>query len=234
MRLSATLTIGLLLSCLAPLAPAQTAPAPAPGGTPPPASDIGKGLPPRVASTDYQGQARAGAFSIGAEFMGHSVPSGERAYMTEEYLVVETGLYGAAGAHLTLTVSDFSLRVTTGGKNGKPLKTVTLDGVPFGAVLRSLKDPEWEQQAASETKKEKEDQTQKAKPGDIPPNPKRMPFEMIRPMQLQVRKAVLPEGDRELPQAGLIFFESRIREENIRSVELLYKGPAGEATLVLQ
>jgi hypothetical protein len=45
---------------------------------------------------------------------------------------------------------------------------------------------------------------------------------------------VLPEGDRPLPQANLLFFEFHGKTARIRSVELVYTGPAGKATLALQ
>ena len=53
-------------------------------------------------------------------------------------------------------------------------------------------------------------------------------------MAQRVQKAALPEGDRSLPQAGLIFFEYRGKTQNIRSIELTYSGPDGKATLTLQ
>jgi hypothetical protein len=53
-------------------------------------------------------------------------------------------------------------------------------------------------------------------------------------MAQRVQKAVLPEGDRALPQAGLLFFSYRGKPQGIRSIELLYSGPAGKVTLPLQ
>jgi hypothetical protein len=53
-------------------------------------------------------------------------------------------------------------------------------------------------------------------------------------MAQHVQKASLPEGDRILPQAGLIFFQYRGKTQSIRSIELIYSGPAGKATLALQ
>ena len=42
------------------------------------------------------------------------------------------------------------------------------------------------------------------------------------------------EGERTLPQAGLIFFQYRGKTQSIHSIELIYAGPAGKATLALQ
>ena len=67
-----------------------------------------------------------------------------------------------------------------------------------------------------------------------PPAPVKVPIEVQRAMAKNVQKAVMPEGDRSLPQAGLIFFQYRGKEKGINSVELIYSGPAGKATLNLQ
>ena len=53
-------------------------------------------------------------------------------------------------------------------------------------------------------------------------------------MQQRTQKASLAEGERALPQAGLIFFPYRGQEQSIHSIELIYKGPAGQVTLTLQ
>jgi hypothetical protein len=53
-------------------------------------------------------------------------------------------------------------------------------------------------------------------------------------MQQNVQKAALPEGDRALPVAGVIFFPYRGKESGVHSVELIYTGPAGKATVALQ
>ncbi len=53
-------------------------------------------------------------------------------------------------------------------------------------------------------------------------------------MEQQVQKAALPEGDRALPQAGLIFFEYGGKLTGIRSAEFVYTGPAGKMVLPLQ
>jgi hypothetical protein len=57
---------------------------------------------------------------------------------------------------------------------------------------------------------------------------------MERAMQLHVQNAALPEGDRTLPVAGLIFFKYGGMPKGIHSVELLYSGAAGKATITLQ
>src|SRR4051794_38610895 len=99
------------------------------GGQTPPAEKP-LGLPPRLAPTDYQAHAQAGTVTIGAEFTAHSVPLPEETLLTEDYVVVETALFGPAGTRLKLSVEDFSLRI-----NGK--KTA-LPAQPFGMIFQSL------------------------------------------------------------------------------------------------
>jgi hypothetical protein len=220
MRLSAALTTAWITAlCLC--AQAQNTPGP-------PAKDAAinetKGLPPRVAPTDYQAQAQAGTVTVAAEFTGHSVATMHGTFSTEDYVAVETAVFGPPGARLKLSIEDFSLRIN---------EKKTLSSQPYGLVFHSLKDPEWEPPASAESKS-KTSIGSGGNKSDPPPAPVHMPIELQRAMQQHVQKAALPEGDRPLPQAGLIFFDYRGKTEHIHSLELIYNGPAGKATLTLQ
>ena len=103
-----------------------------------------KGMPPRATPADYQVQAQAGAVTVGAEFTGHSVPTLQGALSTEDYVVIETGFFGSPGTRLKLSSADFALRI-----NGK--KT-PLPSQPYGLVIGSVKDPEWEPPAPAASK----------------------------------------------------------------------------------
>jgi hypothetical protein len=188
-----------------------------------------RGMPPRATAADYQAQAQAGAVTIGAEFRGHSVPTLQDTLSTEDYVVIETGLFGSPGARIKLSSDDFSLRI-----NGK--KT-PLPAQPYGLVVGSVKDPEWEPPvpAASKSKTTlggggKGDQGD----SNAPPRPVPIPIGVQRAMAQHVQRVSLPEGDRTLPQAGLIFFQYRGKTQSIHSMELIYAGAAGKATLKLQ
>jgi len=187
-----------------------------------------KGMPPRAAATEYQAQAQAGTVTIGAEFAGHSVPTPEHAFSSEDYVVVEAGLFGPADARTTLSRGDFSLRI-----NGK--KTV-LPSEPYELVFHSLKDPEWQPPEAPESKGSKSGlSTGGGGGGDkLPPVPPKMPFPLRRAMEQQVQRSAMEEGDRPLPRAGLLFFQYRGKTDGIKSLELIYSGAAGKATLTLQ
>ena len=167
--------------------------------------------------------------TIAAEFTGHAIGTSQGTLTTEDYVVVETGFFGPAEARAKLAIDDFSLRI-----NGKK---VPLPGQPYGVVLGSLKDPEWEPPA--ETKSKSKTGMSGGGGGgqgesNEPPTPPKMPFPVRRAMEQRVQKATLPEGDRALPVAGLIFFQYRGKTKDIRSIELMYSGPAGKATLALQ
>jgi hypothetical protein len=185
-----------------------------------------KGMPPRATPGDYQAHAQAGALTVGAEFIGHSVPTPEATYTTEDFVVVETGIFGPPEARTKLSVGDFSLRI-----NGKK---VALPSQPYGVTFASLKDPEWEPPI-----KPKEDSKPTLDAGGGKANDTfkpviRMPIGLKRTMQQRVQRTAMPEGDRVLPQAGFLFFEYRGKTQSIRSLELVYSGPAGSATLALQ
>lgn len=187
-----------------------------------------RGLPPRAAPSDYQAQAKAGTLTIGAEFAGHFVPTPEGNLTTEDYVVVETGIFGPPEAHVTLLPGDFSLRV-----NGKK---AALPSQPYAMVIKSLKDPEWEPPAAESSSKSKTSISSGGgnSQSKDPPPPVHIPIEVQRAMQQRLQKASLPGGDRALPIAGLIFFRYSGNAQGIHSLELDYSGPAGNVTMELR
>lgn len=182
-----------------------------------------KGLPPRAAPSEYQGQAKAGEVTVAAEFMGHSVPTPDGIYGSDDYVVVEVGLFGAPGAKARISLDDFSLRIN-GSK--KPLPPQ-----PYELAFKTLKDPEWQPPKAEKPKTSFGGGGGDG--GDSTPAPVHMPMELRRAMEQHVQRAALLEGERALPQAGLLFFEYRGKAKNINSVELIYTGAAGNATVTL-
>ena len=190
-----------------------------------------QGIPPRVSAAEYLTHQQVADVTIAAEFLGHSLPTSESILQSEDYVVVETALYGATpDAKLKLSVDDFSLRI-----NGK--KT-PLPGQPYEVVFKSLKDPELEPTAAEQ--KEKTNSVSTGGSGknnadaNLPPPKYHPPIALQRAWQQRVAKASLLEGERQLPQAGWIYFEYRGKAQSIHSVELIYSGPAGKLTMALQ
>lgn len=188
-----------------------------------------QGLPPRTAPTEYQVVGKAGDVTLAADFVRHSVPTAQGTLATEDYVVVELAMYGAAGAKTTISLDDFSLRI-----NGKKQ---ALKSQPYGLVLASIKDPEWVPPDAAPAKGSKGGLTSGGGGGDKnsnePPPVVKVPIELQRAMAQRTQKASMPLGERALPQAGLLFFQYRGKPQNITSVELLYSGAAGKATLNL-
>ncbi len=211
----------LLLGFLAILAAAPPLQAQAPGEA--------HGLPPRLAPLDYQVQAKVGDITIAAEFTGHGVPTTEDPLNSEDYVAVELGIYGPPEARLVITASDFSLRLNK--------RKEALPSQPWGLVARNIKDPSWvapDSPAAKKSKGGLSSGPGDREPGSPPPIPAKVPVELLRTWQQSLRRSALPEGDRPLPQAGLLFFQYRGRTDRIRSVELIYEGPAGQAVIPLR
>jgi len=187
-----------------------------------------QGLPPRTAPSDYPVQAKIGAITLAAEFAGHGIPTPDGPLSTDGYVVVEVAFFGQPGARLPISFNDFSLRV-----NGK--KNATF-GESWERVGASAKDPEW----APPEKPEKGGGGSILSGGgggggnDTSKEPPRPPAELRRAWAQRVKKAALADGDRALPQDGLLYFSYGGNVKNIRSLELIYAGTAGKATLNLQ
>jgi hypothetical protein len=185
-----------------------------------------RGIPPRATPEDYQFHAPAGTVTIAAEFTGHSLPTHQGPLITEDYVAVETALFGPVGTQLKISAQDFSLRV-----NGR---RTPLPSQPYGVILTSLKDPEWVPPETPAPKSKSSIGGGGQGDSNAPPAPVKIPVPVQRAMAQRVQKASLPEGDRTLPLAGLIFFPYRGNDKNLRSIELLYEGPAGKLALKLR
>jgi len=197
--------------------------------------EASKGIPPRAAPTDYQAHGQAGKIIIAAELDGHAIPDPSLTLTTEDYLVVEVALYGPPGTNLRLNFQDFSLRV-----NGK--KT-PLPAQPYELTFKSLISPEYEpptQHMLDDANKKTSVNTgtngqnsgshTNITDPQLPPLI-HIPFEVKRAWEQKIHMDSLPEGDRPLPQGGLLFFE---KSGKTNSVELIYNSPAGKVTIPLQ
>jgi len=183
-----------------------------------------KGILPRATPSDYLSQVKVGQYTLAAEFKGHSIPNDQGPLVSEEYVVVEVAFFGAPGAKLVLSPEHFSLRLN-GKKN-------TIPSRHFGLVLGSVKDPEQEPTKAKSKSKTNIGGSER-EPGE-PEAPVKIPLETQRAWAQRVQQAVLPEGERPLPQAGVVFFPHRGKTQGLRAVELVYNGPAGEASVALE
>ncbi len=70
-----------------------------------------------------------------------------------------------------------------------------------------------------------------------PPIPRenRSPAQNNQPGQVEsMKQTAFPYGEAKLPVAGYLYFPFRKKLTSIKRLELLYKGPAGEAVLRLK
>jgi hypothetical protein len=142
-------------------------------------------------------------------------------------VVVETALFGPPDARIMLSIGDFALRIAG--------RKTPLPSLQYGLVVGSLKDPEWQPPEAAEPKSKTRVGGGGGQSEDSgPPAEVKIPIELRRAMAQRVQRSALPQGDRSLPQAGLIFFQYRGKTENLESIELIYTGPDAKATLNLK
>jgi hypothetical protein len=184
-----------------------------------------KGLPPRAAPADYFAHAETGKVTLAAEFAGHSVPTPQAVFASEDYVTVEVGFFGPPDAHVQLSSADFTLKI-----NGKK----PLPAQAYVAMMSTLTDPQWEPPVPVDKSSGKTSIGGSGQ-GDTggTPTPPKMPFPLVRVMQQRVLKADLPQGDRAVPVAGLIFFRYHGKTDNLDSIDLTYAGAGGKVVLKL-
>jgi hypothetical protein len=192
------------------------------------------GMAPRSSPGDYQAHAQLGKLTIAADFTEHSIAPPDATYNNDQYVTAEVAIFGSPDSKLQLSTQNFSMKI-----NGKKMPE---PAVEFAAVFHDLKDPLYVSPDEAAYKKAKAEGgsgnglssggggNQQADQGNLPPII-HIPITVERAMQQKVRLAALPEGERPLPVAGLVFFEHRGR---VNSAELMYNGPAGKVTLRLQ
>lgn len=203
---------------------AQNATNTTPPTTNPEANEL-KGMPPRSTPGDYAAHAKVGEYTIALEYAGHNVPRPEDPLTTEDFVVVEAALYGPPGSHLTLSPQNFELHIN----DKKPMTSSS-----FVLVASSLRDPEWIPPEQLQKKEKPKTSFGGGGGEDTSTLPPKIPIELQRKMTRYIRDAALPEGDRPLPVAGLLFFPYRGKTQSIHLLELIYSGPAGKAVVPLQ
>ena len=189
-----------------------------------------QGLPVRASAADYQNQEKVGKITLAADFVGHSVPTMQGPLSSEDFVTVEVAFLGAPDSKVKISFEDFSVRI-----NGKKSPIASQQ---YGLVMKSLSDPEWIPPVVEESKSKGGISTGGggggAGGGDPKPAPPKMPFPLRRAMEQRAQKSALPEGERSIPVAGLIFFPYRGKDQSIQIVELIYAGAAGKATLTFR
>jgi hypothetical protein len=186
-----------------------------------------QGLPVRASAADYQNQEKVGKLTLAADFVGHSVPTMQGPLSSEDFVTVEVAFLGAPDSKVKISFEDFSVRI-----NGKKSPIASQQ---YGLVMKSLSDPEWIPPVVEESKSKGGISTGGGGGGGDPkPAAPKMPFPLRRAMEQRAQKSALPEGERSVPVAGLIFFPYRGKDQSIQIVELIYAGAAGKATLTFR
>lgn len=206
------------------------------------------GTGPKTSAADYPVHSTAGKVALGAEYMVRSFHGSNQTFVADRYLVVEVAVFPPKFEKLTLSAGQFTLRV-----NGK--KRALLPQPP-SFVGASLKYPDWERRPTVIAGGGVGDRgvifgpppVTGRFPGDPRPQVGRLPappkaprpdnpagIETAEPVRAEdvVVETALPEGEISGPVSGYLYFPYKKKTKSIRSLELIYLGPAGEATLKL-
>jgi hypothetical protein len=208
---------------------------------------VAQGTTPKAKVEDYSVRGGAGKIALGAEYMVRSIQGGGTTLIAADYLVIEVAVYPPRFEPIPVSSGQFTLRI-----NGR--KQVLFNQSP-GMVSASIKYADWERRptlvggvggrdggiivgqpptTGRFPGDPRPDQTRLPRPPKAPDqNPSGVePKEPIDADQLVAANA-LPEGEATGPVSGYVFFAYKGKTRKIKSLELLYKGPAGEATLKL-
>ena len=207
------------------------------------------GTEPRKDAAEFPAHAKTESLAIGAEYLVRSFSGQGQTYVAPGYLVVEVAVYPVRPGEFTLSAGNFSLRI-----NGK--KALLMPQTP-GIVAASLKYPDWEERSGVEAGVGAggagvilgRPRPMERFPDDTRPGRSRLPAPPRAPApedpsglgksppvsaeELVVATA-LPEGEFRGPVAGYLYFAHKGKPKSIRSLELLYSGPAGPAALRLR
>jgi hypothetical protein len=182
----------------------------------------GQGTLPRADASKYDVQGALGDFTIGADYLVHSIPASSGFIIADDYLIVEAALFGPRLTTIKLSLTDFELRITSTSNKVGPSTIEARPptfGTSFAATRRAPGDPN--------------------RPPPRP-TPTRVPTsidnsgierEAQLPLDQQIDQASLPAGEHKVPVSGALFFPFKGKTTSIKSLELIYTGPAGKVTL---
>jgi len=209
----------------------------------------GQGTKPKSGASDYRAHVDLKDSAIGAENLGHSLPAAKGVVLVKDYLVVEVALY-VKGVPFTIRNEQFVLRI-----NGR--KSVIAPQTP-GMVAASLKYPDWEQRPTLVAGggignvgvtvgqpdpvgrfpgDRRPIEQRRPVPNPVPPAPtdsSGVEKEPAEPVEDVVSHLALPEGDAvHPPVSGYLFFSFKDKLKTVKTLDLVYTGPLGTATLRL-
>jgi hypothetical protein len=206
-----------------------------------------QGTPPKAKASEYPVHADLDReITLSAEYLVHAIPTSSGSQFTTDYLVVEVAFFSPRLTPVNLSPEHFLLRI-----NGQRVPLMTQSA---GIVAASIKYPDWTQKPRvvgtagvgnadvifgqpRPVERFPGDPTARTGPtqprAPEPENPTGEAKAPRVPIEDQIQRAFLPEGEQVLPVSGVIFFPFRGKTRSLRSLELLYDGPAGNITLKL-
>lgn len=205
------------------------------------------GTDPKPKASDYPVHTAVSNVSIGAEYLVRSFSGRNQTFFARDHLVVEIAVYPPSGQSLKVSSGQFTLRINK--------KDLILPQAPE-FLAAGFRYPDWEQRPSLEAIGGVGDagviigrpESRERFPGDPRPGQTRLPppprapapddrsgLEKQPPPRADevVVEAALPEGEVSSPAAGYLYFPYKGKTKSIRSLELLYRGPSGAATLRL-
>ena len=205
-----------------------------------------QGTKPNAKPGDYPAQAALESVTLAAENFGHSVTSEYGAFFAREYIVIDVAVFSPDRKPLAFTAGQFTLRM-----NGK--RVPVLAQAP-GMVAASIKYDDWSQRpramgsagmgnggvtvgAPQQTDRFPGDPNARnrlPKPPTVGTDDPNVPKQQAAPIEEVLQRSALPEGNQLVaPFSGFVYFPYSGKMSKIKSLELLYEGPYGAATLRL-
>ena len=204
-----------------------------------------QGTRTKATPQEYQASADLRTLTLAAEDLGHSIISDAGAYFARDYVVVDLAVFPKGKQQLTLSARQFTLRVN--GNKG------VIGADSSGAVAASIKYEDWSQRGRLTGGASMGDagvalgqpRGQPRFPGDpnsrapVPPKVDTNDPNASKPQEVPLEEALLraslPEGTGLTgPLSGLIYFPYKGKLSKLKSIELIYSGPYGEATIRLR
>jgi hypothetical protein len=195
-----------------------------------------QGTNPKAGASEYAVHDEMTDGSLGAENLGHSLLTAKGAILLRDFLVVEAALY-PKDSRMKIRMDQFRLRV-----NGKK---DTLSPQSLSLVIGSLQYPDWSGRPSLEAgaglgnagvvlgRPVPVEQRGPAPPR-APENNNGVEKSEPEPVEEVIHHFALPEGDQvHAPASGYLFFPFQAKLKSIKTLELIYEGPLGTATLRL-
>ena len=193
----------------------------------------GQGTRPKAQPSEYPVHtALDKGCELGAEYMVHSIPTPSGILIADDYLIVDVAFFGPLKTKLDLSSGNFVLRINNQKSAIQPNSAAS--------VAASLKYPSFAQPSSGPAVTGGVGiglgmpiPVSRPLPNPAPADPNGPAREVETPLEERIEHAALVEGDQPTPASGLIFFPYRGRMKSIKSIELIYEGPAGKVSLKL-